>query len=242
MDFTELSKLKLELKRFLMNYKFALDELNTRIQILRQEFQYVHDYNPIEYTKSRVKTPDSILNKAQRKNIKISLSSIQENIKDIAGLRITCSFLSDIYQISDMLSRQPDLEIVELKDYIKKPKPNGYKSLHLIIKVPVFMSDRVEKVWVEVQVRSIAMDFWASLEHKLYYKYDQDVPQYLLDELKSAAVSVADLDQRMEKIHREITKYKKLNGTKNDMQELQIANERFHLPINLIRSLLEINE
>ncbi|MGN7457083.1 GTP pyrophosphokinase [Paenibacillus pasadenensis] len=200
----QLKKLKNEITRFMMMYKFALDEMETRIEILKEEFQLLHDYNPIEHTKSRVKSPESIINKVHRKGSELSLSSIKQSIQDIAGLRITCSFVSDIYRIRDMLRMQQDLKIVQVKDYIAEPKPNGYQSLHVLVEVPVYMSDRQEKVLVEVQIRTIAMDFWASLEHKLYYKYNKAVPDHLLRELKEAADSAAALDLKMERLHREV--------------------------------------
>ena len=197
-------KLKNEITRFMMMYKFALDEMETKIEILKEEFQLLHDYNPIEHTKSRVKSPESIMHKIYRKNCAFSLPVIKETIQDIAGLRITCSFVSDIYRIHDMLKVQKDLTIVQVKDYIATPKLNGYQSLHLLVEVPVYMSDRQEKVMVEVQIRTIAMDFWASLEHKLYYKYNKAVPEHLVRELKEAADSAAALDQKMERLHREV--------------------------------------
>ncbi|MCM3749646.1 GTP pyrophosphokinase family protein [Paenibacillus pasadenensis] len=200
----QLKRLKNEITRFMMMYKFALDEMETKIEILKEEFQLLHDYNPIEHTKSRVKSPESIINKIARKNGELSLPSIKETIKDIAGLRITCSFVSDIYRIHEMLKVQHDLRIIDVKDYIANPKANGYQSLHLLVEVPVFMSDRAEKVLVEVQIRTIAMDFWASLEHKLYYKYNKAVPEHLLRELKEAADSAAALDIKMERLHREV--------------------------------------
>ncbi len=229
-DLNQLKHLKTELTRFMMSYKFALDELNTKIDILKQEFQYIHDYNPIEHVKSRIKTPESILKKVYRKGYELSLSTIRENIHDIAGIRITCSFISDIYRISEMLQSQEDIKTIKCKDYIKNPKPNGYKSLHLILKVPVFMSDRVEDICVEVQIRTIAMDFWASLEHKIYYKYNKEVPKKLLNELKEAADSVAQLDKKMESIHKEINKFKESSISKDTIQELLINNESFFFP------------
>jgi len=205
---SDLRKVKNELTRFIMLYKFALDELETKIAILIQEFQLLHDYNPIEHTKSRIKKPESILRKLKRKGVPISLASIKEHVKDMAGMRIICSFISDIYRISDMLQNQRDITVLEVQDYIKNPKPNGYQSLHLLVEIPVFMSDCEERVCVEVQIRTMAMDFWASLEHKIYYKYKKEVPSYLLQELKTAADTVTALDQKMELIHNEIKKVK----------------------------------
>jgi len=204
----QFKRFKDEITRFMMMYKFALDSLETKIEILKEEFHFLHDYNPIEHTKSRLKSPESILNKMYRKGCDISFPGIRNSIKDIAGLRITCSFVSDIYRIAEMLQIQSDLTIVETKDYIRNPKPNGYQSLHLIVEVPVYMSDRQEQVCVEVQIRTIAMDFWASLEHKIFYKYNESVPPSLLRELKEAADSAAALDKQMERLHNEVLEIK----------------------------------
>ena len=230
-------EMKLELTRFMMAYKFAMDEMNTKINILKQEFQYIHDYSPIEHTSSRLKSPESILNKVTRKNIEYSLTSIKEQILDIAGIRITCSFRSDIYRISEMLLSQKDVEVVECRDYIKHPKPNGYQSLHLIVKVPVFMSDREEKVFVEIQIRTIAMDFWASLEHKIYYKYNKEIPKKLSLELKEAADSAADLDRKMETIHKEVTAIKELAKDDESNSQIQVNEKQFQLPLDLLRAV-----
>jgi putative GTP pyrophosphokinase len=151
-----------------------------------------------------VKSPESILKKATRKNVPLTVLDIREQISDIAGIRITCSFVADTYVIRDMLLRQDDITVIAVKDYIANPKPNGYQSLHLIIEVPVFMSDRVESVRVEIQIRTVAMDFWASVEHKIYYKYDGEVPAALLDELKDAADAVTSLDMKMERLYGEV--------------------------------------
>ncbi|MDQ2086236.1 GTP pyrophosphokinase family protein [Herbivorax sp. ANBcel31] len=236
----DFKQIKTELIRFMMMYKFALDEFNTKIDILKQEFCYIHDYNPIEHVKSRLKTPESIMKKLRRKGCEISLPSIRENIQDIAGVRITCSFISDIYELSEMLQAQKDIKLVKCKDYIKSPKPNGYKSLHLILKVPVFISDRNEETYVEVQIRTIAMDFWASLEHKIYYKYDKGIPERLKGELKEAADSVAELDRKMEGIHKEINQLKQTDQLEPEIdfddgtQEIFINNQRFYLPYDFL--------
>ncbi len=228
-DFKQLKSLKTELTRFMMSYKFALDELNTKIDILKQEFQYIHDYNPIEHVTSRIKSPESILKKAYRKGHGLTLASIRSKIHDIAGIRITCSFISDIYEIKAMLASQKDVNVLKVKDYIKNPKPNGYQSLHLIVEVPIFMSDRELLVPVEIQIRTIAMDFWASLEHKIYYKFNKAVPQHLIDELKRAADTVAQLDRKMESIQKEMHEIKEA-AHDDELQELIINNERFYLP------------
>src|SRR5699024_5509125 len=215
----ELKNMKTEITRFMMAYKFAVAEMDTKINILRDEFAYIHEYNQIEHTSSRVKSPESIFKKAFRKNIGLSLENIEKEIHDIAGIRITCSFRSDIHRVAKMLMSQQDIEVVEVKDYIKNPKPNGYQSLHLILKVPVFMSDRVNHVFVEVQIRTIAMDFWASLEHKIYYKYDKEVPARLTDELRGAAISATELDQKMEALHEEVKELKERDDGISSIEE-----------------------
>ncbi|MFC5401920.1 GTP pyrophosphokinase [Cohnella soli] len=228
-------RFKDDITRFMMMYKFALDSLETKIEILKEEFQFLHDYNPIEHTKSRMKSPESIFNKIIRKGCDITFPSIRMHIKDIAGMRITCSFVTDIYRIRDMLLVQSDLTIVETKDYIRSPKPNGYQSLHLIVEVPVYMSDRQERVNVEVQIRTIAMDFWASLEHKIFYKYNESVPTRLLQELKEAADSAAALDKQMERLHDEIAQIKEDREEQaNASKRIIIDDESFQVPAALL--------
>jgi len=224
-----IKRFKTEMTRFLMMYKFALDEMSTKIDILKQEFEYIHDYNPIEHVESRIKSPESILRKLRKKGFELSLPSIRENINDIAGIRIVCSFISDIYKISEMLQNQKDIKVIQCKDYIKNPKPNGYQSLHLIVEVPVFMSDRIENVKVEVQIRTIGMDFWASLEHKIYYKCNKEVPEKLREELRDAANTVRQLDMKMEQINKEISEIKD-SSSLEEIQEIVINNQKFYLP------------
>lgn len=236
-NYMQLNTMKKEITRFMLAYKFALDEISTKLNILEQEFKLIHDYNPIEHINTRLKTPESIINKAQRKKIELSLPSIKEHMQDIAGVRINCSFNSDIYKLSEMIQKQQDIEVVECKDYIKNPKPNGYRSLHLILKIPVFMSDRVENVFVEVQIRTIAMDFWASLEHKIFYKYNKAVPEHITKELAEAAESANELDKKMEHLHKEILKIKQ---TDDSIHTLDGTNE-FNIPINFLELLTKSN-
>ncbi|CAM3744351.1 MULTISPECIES: GTP pyrophosphokinase [Paenibacillus] len=245
MQMEQLKLIRTEITRFMLKYKFALDEIETKIEILKEEFQALHDYSPIEHTKSRLKSPESMMKKLLRKGGEISLASIEENIKDIAGLRITCSFISDIYKISEMLQKQSDLTVLNVKDYIKHPKPNGYQSLHLLVEVPVFFSDRVEKVCVEVQIRTIAMDFWASLEHKIFYKYNKSVPQRLLEELKAAADTANALDHQMERLNREVQAIKDMHDEDSLLEELksiQINNHKYQLPAGLLEIFSEGEE
>ena len=200
----ELRAARDELQRFLLEYRFGMQEIETKISILRDEFLLMHEYNPIEHVSSRVKSPDSLVDKVTRKGIDPGFDSIREHITDIAGVRVTCSFTADAYRLFDLLTQQDDVSVREVKDYIATPKPNGYKSLHVIVEVPVFLSTGPVRVPVEVQFRTIAMDFWASLEHKIYYKYARQVPGRLIDDLKDAADTAAALDDRMERLHREL--------------------------------------
>jgi putative GTP pyrophosphokinase len=229
LDMKDLKAIKIELTRFMMAYKFALDEMTTKINILRDEFNYIHDYNPIEHVKTRLKSPESIFGKVQRKGLDYNLDSIKENIKDIAGMRITCSFISDIYEISRMIANQKDIRILEYKDYIKNPKPNGYQSLHMIVEIPIFMSDREELTCVEIQIRTIAMDFWASLEHKIYYKYNKAVPQKMLDELKTTAEMATLLDNKMENLHKEMKIMKQADEAEDMLLPMGIGNNKLKL-------------
>ncbi|MDT0202983.1 GTP pyrophosphokinase family protein [Nocardioides sp. AE5] len=190
-----------QLTRFLMEYKFGIDEITTKISILQEEFAHLHDYNPIEHVLSRVKSPESIFDKMQRRGVASDIEAIRAEITDIAGVRVTCSFTSDVYRVFDLLSGQPDIEVIQVEDYIAAPKENGYRSLHALVETPVHLSDRVVPVIVELQLRTVAMDFWASLEHKIYYKYRTDVPAELLRELKEAADTAASLDEQMERLH-----------------------------------------
>ncbi len=198
-----------DLRRFLMVYEFAIAEVTTKIEILRAEYTHLHDHNPIEHVTTRLKDPQDIIAKAQRQGCGLGYDEVRDQIRDIAGVRVICSFVSDVYTIFDSFRGQADVSVVEVEDYIDTPKPNGYRSLHAIIEVPVFLSGGAESVCVEMQFRTVAMDFWASLEHKIYYKYDRRVPDELLDELKEAAETAARLDGRMERLHQEVLE---LNG------------------------------
>ena len=200
----DLQQLREEFTRFLMEYKFGIDEVATKISILQEEFAYLHSYNPIEHMLTRLKSPEAILKKMVRRSCGPTFEEIRAGITDIAGLRVNCSFVSDVYRVFDMLTAQPDLIVRTVKDYVADPKPNGYRSLHALVEVPVHLSDRLVPVAVEVQMRTVAMDFWASLEHKIYYKFDQEVPREILDELREAAQTAADLDQRMEVLHKQV--------------------------------------
>lgn len=200
----EIRALRDDFARFMLQYKFGMDEIVTKVTILQEEFAELHDYNPIEHVSSRLKSADSLIEKIERKGCEPTFEGIAGAITDIAGVRITCSFVSDVYRVFELLTSQSDVTVIEVKDYIQHPKENGYKSLHAIVQVPVFLSGGIVEVRVEVQFRTIAMDFWASLEHKIYYKYDRQVPKELLDGLRDAASTAATLDADMERLHRQV--------------------------------------
>ena len=178
-------------------YNSALKEMGTKIEILNDEFQHVHQYNPIEYIKSRIKSPESIVKKLKRNGYEVTIDNMVEHVKDIAGIRLVCSFTSDIYRLAEMIGRQNDLTVVSVKDYIKNPKESGYRSYHMIVSVPIFLTDRVVDTTVEIQIRTIAMDFWASLEHKIYYKFEGHAPAYISHDLQECAEIVGMLDAKM---------------------------------------------
>ncbi len=200
----EFQALRDEFSRFMFAYKFGMDEVTTKVSILQQEFKHLQKYNPIEHVTSRLKTPESVLDKIARKKCEPRFEDIRAEITDIAGVRVTCSFTSDVYLVRDALIRQDDLTVLQVKDYVATPKSNGYRSLHLIVEVPVFLSSGPVVVPVEVQIRTVAMDFWASLEHKIFYKYSGAVPADISRTLAEAATSAARLDDEMERLHRDV--------------------------------------
>ena len=183
-------------------YQCAIMEIETKFRVLNQEYSLSYDQNPIEGIKTRVKSYESIMRKIRVKDIPVTLESIEKNIRDIAGVRVICSFPSDIYKLADSFLKQDDITLIERKDYIQHPKESGYRSLHLIVQVPIFLQDTKKLVYVEVQFRTIAMDFWASLEHKVRYKKNvpADETERLAQELSECAQISADLDQRMQNI------------------------------------------
>ena len=178
-------------------YISALKEVGTKLEILNDEFCHIHNYNPIEYIKSRIKTPESIVKKLKRNHYESTIENMVNYVNDIAGIRLVCSFTSDIYRLAEMIGRQNDLTVVSVKDYIKNPKESGYKSYHMLVTVPIFLTDRVIDTKVEIQIRTIAMDFWASLEHKIYYKFEGDAPDYISRDLRECAGIVSMLDAKM---------------------------------------------
>ena len=185
-------------------YDSALKKLNTKIEILNNEFVNRYDHNPIEHIKSRLKTADSIVKKLKKDGCEVTIDNMMNYLSDIAGIRIICSFVDDIYEVAEMLVRQDDVTVIAIKDYIKNPKPNGYRSYHMIIEVPVFFSDRKENMRVEVQIRTIAMDFWASLDHQMKYKKDVEDASEISEELKECAEVIAQTDLKMLSLRRKI--------------------------------------
>ncbi len=196
-------------------YQAALRELDTKIAILNEEFQHTHQYNPIEYVKSRVKSPESIVKKLKRYGYEDSMENMVAYCNDIAGLRIVCSFTSDIYRMADMIGRQNDITVISIKDYIKSPKESGYKSYHMLVSIPIFLSDKVVDTKVEIQIRTIAMDFWASLEHKIYYKFEGNAPDYISKDLRECSGIVSMLDAKMLSLNEAIAEAKRVDEKKD---------------------------
>lgn len=196
-------------ERLLLLNKFAVEEIHTKLKILNEEFSHQQQGNPIEHMKTRVKKKRSIVKKLESKGIDPTPENANIHLRDIAGVRLICSFTSDIYTLFEALKHQDDLKILQVKDYIENPKNNGYQSLHMLVEVPVFLANGCMNMCVEIQIRTIAMDFWASLEHKLYYKYDNSVPTHIREELKECAYIINDLDSRMLNIKFQIDNYDK---------------------------------
>ncbi len=178
-------------------YQSALIQMNSRIEVLNQELSHVYSYNPIEYVKTRLKTPESIMKKLKKNGHQVSIDDMVEYVNDIAGIRITCSFFSEIYFVADMIARQDNLAVLNIKDYISRPKESGYMSYHMLLSIQVALADAVIPTKVEVQIRTMAMDFWASLEHKIYYKYEGNAPGYFARELQECASIISRLDAKM---------------------------------------------
>ena len=190
-------------------YDAGIKEVRTKLEILDDEFKIKHDHNPIHHMEYRLKSVKSILGKLEKRGLEVSLESITINLTDIAGVRVICNYVSDVYKIADLLIKQSDIKLIAKKDYIKHPKENGYRSLHLVVEVPIFLAEKVQPTTVEIQIRTIAMDFWASLEHHLRYKADNEVPDGVRDELIECAKTISNLDYKMQGIHEELNKPKK---------------------------------
>lgn len=200
-------------KEVTLIYSSALKEIGTKLEILNDEFQHVHRYNPIEHIKSRLKSPESIVKKLKRHGYESTIENMVNYINDIAGIRVICSFTSDIYRIAEMLSNQSDIHILSVKDYIKTPKPSGYRSYHMIVSIPIFLSDRSADTKVEIQIRTVAMDFWASLEHKINYKFEGNAPVFIRNELIECSKIISELDDRMLSLNEQVAQYNETEET-----------------------------
>ncbi|MBD5395578.1 MAG: GTP pyrophosphokinase family protein [Lachnospiraceae bacterium] len=191
-------------KEVTLIYSSALKQISVKLEILNDEFQHVHRYNPIEHIKSRIKTPESIVKKLKKHGYESTIQNMIEHVNDIAGIRVICSFTSDIYRIADMIRNQSDIKVIAVKDYLVSPKSSGYKSYHMLVTVPVYLSDRIVDTKVEIQIRTVAMDFWASLEHKINYKFEGNAPAYIKNELIECSKMASELDRRMLSLNEEI--------------------------------------
>lgn len=208
-------------KTVMFLYNSALKEVGTKLEILNDEFQHVNQYNPIEHIKTRIKTAESIVKKLKRYGYEATIENMVKYVNDIAGVRLICSFTSDIYRLAEMIGNQSDLKVLSIKDYIKNPKESGYKSYHMLVAVPIFLSDSVVNTKVEIQIRTIAMDFWASLEHKIYYKFEGKAPAYISRDLRECAEMVSALDEKMLSLNEAILEClrQQKNGREEERQE-----------------------
>ena len=201
-------------KEVTLIYNSALKEIGTKLEILNDEFQHVHRYNPIEHIKSRLKSPESIVRKLKRHGYESTIENMVNYINDIAGIRVICSFTSDIYRIAEMIAGQSDIHVLSVKDYIEHPKPSGYRSYHMIVSVPIFLSDRMADTKVEIQIRTVAMDFWASLEHKINYKFEGNAPVFIQNELIECSKIISELEERMLSLNNEVLRYNQIETPK----------------------------
>ena len=214
---------ELQYKKLTLMYNSALKEMETKIKIINDEFKMLYNYNPIEHIESRIKRPESIIRKCRKKGYPITYKSIVENLNDIAGIRIVCSFIPDIYKMIEMFENSKDITIIQKKDYIKTPKENGYSSFHIIALVPVSFANGITEVKVEIQIRTIAMDFWASLEHKIKYKYPGELPDNIFGELKECSTMINEVDEKMSKLGTNlIQKFEQDMITNKELQNKEI--------------------
>lgn len=224
-----------QMKKMMLLYDSALKEINTKLEIINNEFKLNNQYNPIEHITSRIKSAKSIEKKMKRYGKDLTLENVMEYCNDMAGIRIICSFTSDIYRIADLLAKQDDIKVLQVKDYITCPKPNGYSSYHMIITVPVFLSDRTVETKVEIQIRTIAMDFWASLEHKIYYKYEGHAPENIRKELKECADIVAYLDRKMLSINEELKEFKRdVLGDYKEVSDIELDEDEYGVVVDIM--------
>ena len=221
-NINEIKEGALQLRKILLMYESALKEMETKINIISQEFELLYKYNPIEHIKTRIKTPESIVKKLRKKGLEVTYKNLVNEINDVAGIRIICSFIPDIYRMVEMFEQTPDVKIIRKKDYIKNPKPSGYSSYHLIVLVPVSFSKGMTNVKVEIQIRTIAMDFWASLEHKIKYKYDERLPKNISKELIDCSKIVNKLDKKMSSLGNKLIEEFDMEQNKKSKNKKQI--------------------
>lgn len=197
-----------EVSELMLKYNFALQLLETQFNILIKEFEFKNKYNPVEHVKSRIKSEKSIIDKLNKKGYKVTAKNMIQHVHDIIGIRIVCSFLSDVYDIVDIIKSSKQFKIKEEKDYIKNPKSTGYMSYHLIVLVPIYLNETVEYIEAEVQIRTSAMDFWASIDHKIQYKFPSEIPEEVKNEMFNCAVDIRKLDEKMYQLNEIVNKYK----------------------------------
>lgn len=203
-DWEELKEKSQPYVKLMSYYKCAMMEIETKFNVLNEEFSLQHDRNPISSIKCRLKSPGSIVNKIKKNGLPYNLEAVEEHIRDVAGVRVCCAFIEDVYMLAEALLNQDDVTLIEKKDYIAHPKPNGYRSLHLIVEIPIFLANEKRIMKVEIQLRTIAMDFWASLEHQLRYKKDFEFTQDMADELLGCAELSAALDRKMDALREQV--------------------------------------
>ncbi len=191
-------------EKLMSYYRCAIMEVETKFNVLNEEYSLEYDRNPIGFIKTRLKSPSSIMDKLKRRSLPITLEAIEKNLNDIAGVRVVCSFIDDVYRLAEALLKQDDIRLITMKNYIDNPKPNGYRSLHMIVEIPIFLAHEKRLMKVEVQLRTSAMDFWASLEHKLLYKKDGNFTDEMAAELLECATLSAELDKRMDKLRQDV--------------------------------------
>jgi len=216
----EIINTAMQFQQLLMLYEGGIKQLTTKFEILEDEFESRHERNPISTITSRIKEPMSILEKLERKGLAVTLDNMVNKLYDIAGIRVTCPFISDVYHVMNMILQQDDVTLVEVKDYIKNPKKNGYRSLHVIVKVGVYFSDQKREIPVEIQIRTIAMDFWASLEHQLHYKKDYKMPSNVDAELKDIADTITKTDLRMQDLAKNLPGFVDYSVEQTDFSKL----------------------
>jgi putative GTP pyrophosphokinase len=220
-----------QFENMMMYFDCAMSQVRTKLEILNKEMALKNRRNPFEYIKSRLKSPKSIYGKLKVKGVPFTVENIENTINDVAGIRVICSFIDDIYSIRDSFDVQDDVEILQEKDYIASPKENGYRSLHLVVEVPVYLSEGSSLVPVEIQIRTIAMDFWATLEHNLRYKAPDDIPEGISDELQQTAMDIAELDERMQSIHDRLDSHRgKSPRAENAEQFARLVKEKTDSP------------